>query len=606
VKHALLAIAIGLLSTSVGATAPASRDKAATQAKTLPPEIDAIRAELQRGVNKLRLPDAATPYRAEARMVRADLVSLDGSYGGIITNVMERQAIGTVDMRVGSPARDNGNFFGSESGIARFEVPIEPAPAFVRKKVWLGLDQAFRGATQSFAQKQVVLERLAGDEPPPDFTPAAGPVTRLAALSKEPIDREGLGALVSSLSARFEAHPAIDNGDVHFQVLRSQETVVATDGVIVQYAHDRAVLAVVADTKADDGMHLDHGLALHFDAIPVADDGLLERGEALVDQVLTELEQMAEAPLMEEEYDGPILFETAAAAQFLASTVATEAAGTPAPMGDSGRLMELEPAWHKRLGKTVMPPFIDLIDDPSADGFGSFQIDAQGVRPGRLAIVERGRLATLLMTRTPNVKIGESNGRARMTPALESGPTISNLSLESSRRGLSTSALERELLRRAREDGYEVAYVIESLRDGSVLGPVPRESAAAYAGTGKLNLPLPAKVYRLEPGGKRTLVRGAVLAPASIRVLRRIRAVGQSSEATPMRISVGSFGGFNADVGMDGILSQTVDVQVTTPALLVDGLELLVERGEHERLPILRHPLRPPQPAAPEEPPPRP
>ena len=42
-------------------------------------------------------------------------------------------------------------------------------------------------------------------------------------------------------------------------------------------------------------------------------------------------------------------------------------------------------------------------------------------------------------------------------------------------------------------------------------------------------------------------------------------------------------------VAVDG---QTVDAQVTTPALLVDGLELVVERGENERLPILDHPLR--------------
>jgi len=51
-------------------------------------------------------------------------------------------------------------------------------------------------------------------------------------------------------------------------------------------------------------------------------------------------------------------------------------------------------------------------------------------------------------------------------------------------------------------------------------------------------------------------------------------------------------GGFGAEVGTDGLLSQTVDVSVTTPALLVDGLELVVERGEHERLPTLVHPLR--------------
>jgi hypothetical protein len=105
-------------------------------------------------------------------------------------------------------------------------------------------------------------------------------------------------------------------------------------------------------------------------------------------------------------------------------------------------------------------------------------------------------------------------------------------------------------------------------------------------------------VHRIDASGKRTLVRGAVLAPASMRALRRIRAVGQTERVERLRLPVGTFGGFASEVGMDGILSQTVDVQITSPDLLVDGLELLVERGEHERLPILPHPLRRPTAAA--------
>jgi predicted Zn-dependent protease len=267
--------------------------------------------------------------------------------------------------------------------------------------------------------------------------------------------------------------------------------------------------------------------------------------------------------------------------------------GTPAPLGENGRMVDLEPSWQARLGRQVMPSYLDLVDDPTlANGFGSYAIDAEGVRPARLVMVQGGKLEQLLMTRVPNAKLSGSNGRARMTPALESGATISNLTLSSKKKGSTPAQLERDLLARAAEDGYEFAYVIESLRDGAVLGPVPRESAAAYAGTGNLNLPLPARVFKVEPGGKRTLVRGAMLAPASMRVLRRIRAIGTQPRTTIMRMPVGAYGGFGADVGIDGALSQTVDAQVTTPDLLVDGLELLVERGEHEKPPTLVHPLR--------------
>ncbi len=595
-------LALGLFSAPLGVVAaptePAESGDASASARSGAPagvraeEAAAVEAELRRGVQSLRLEGAAEPYRAEVRYVRARLLSLDASFGGVITNVQERQSAGIAEIRVGSPERDNANFFGGEGGLVRVDVPLEPAPDYLRRKVWLALDGAFRGATQAFAQKEIALERLAGDAQPPDFTKPPAAVTIRTEPTWSDVPRDELAALVGTLSAEFERWPSIDNGDVYVQVLQTDESVVGSEGISISQTRDRMVLAVVADTKAADGMHLDHGLALHFQSVPAVDDALKAAGKALVEQVLSELDATATAPMIEEEYDGPILFKGIAAGQLLGATVATEVAGTPAPLADGGRLMDLEPTWQKRFGKNVMPPFIDLVDDPTAVGFGSYGIDAQGVRPSRLALVRRGVLQSLLMTRTPNRAVSGSNGRARMSPSLEVGATISNLELSASERRLSAAAMERELLRRAREDGYEFAYVVERLRDGSLLGPVPRESAAAYAGTGKVNLPVPLRVVRLEPGGKRTLVRGVVLAPASMRVLRRIRAVGTTKVTVPLRLPVGPYGGFGADVGIDSVLSQTVDTQITTPDLLIDGLELLVERGEHERMPTLVHPLR--------------
>jgi hypothetical protein len=264
-------------------------------------------------------------------------------------------------------------------------------------------------------------------------------------------------------------------------------------------------------------------------------------------------------------------------------------------MSDYGRLIELEPHWQESLGKSVMPEFLDLVDDPGAEGFGHYTRDVQGIAAERIELVRAGKLHTLLMTRRPNEKQVESNGHARVTAGGYYGPCISNLVLSSRKRGLSRDKLERELLSRAREDGYEHAFVVETLRDGSVLGPVPRDSASVFTTGRKISVPLPGRVFRIEKkGGKiqRTLVRGALLAPMSMRVLRRIRAVGDTPETLDMRIAPGISGGFGADLGLDGLLGQSVDVSVQTPALLVDGTELVVERGEPERLPILDHPLR--------------
>ena len=266
--------------------------------------------------------------------------------------------------------------------------------------------------------------------------------------------------------------------------------------------------------------------------------------------------------------------------------------GNPAPLGDAGRVRDFEPHWQDALGKPVMPNFLDLEDDPR-EGFGRYAIDAQGFAAQPLTLVKAGVLRELLMTRTPNKKRAASNGRARVSPFLGMGPTISNLSVKSKKRGMTRVQLERELLRRAREDGYEFAYVVESLRDNNILGPVDREGATGYGGGRKVSLPLPGRIVRIDASGKRTLVRGAMFSPVSMRVLRRIRAVGGTTNTLPMRFPPGYNGGFGAETGMDDILSQTVDVQVSSPDLLLDGLEVLVERSENERLPVLAHPLRP-------------
>jgi hypothetical protein len=577
-------------------------EPAAEPGPSLTGEAGAVMAELKRGLDGLRLEESPAPYYGEVRLVRAEMLTLDGSYGGLITDLHEKQAVGSLSVKVGSPAQGSGGFFGPSSDVS-FVLSLAPDAESTRKKVWLGMDGAFRGATSAFNAKQAVLARLAGDPPPPELSEGPKPFVDVKWTSGdtkalEPprpnveIDRDQWGALVTRLSAKFEGHPTIDNGDVMFLFMRSHELLVTTEGVVRGQARDRAVLAVVADTQAPDGMRLDHGLAIHFQNIPSPDESVEKRGEQLVEQVLAQLEELAAAPMIEEDYDGPVLFSPTAGAQLLATTVAVHATGEPAPLSDYGRVTELEPHWQDRLGKGVMPEWLDLVDDPLADGFGHYTVDAEGMPAQKLSVVKAGKLSDLFMTRVPNEYVDRSNGHARASPALGIGPAMSNLSLRSHKRGLDSRSLERELLRRAREDGYEFAYVIESLRDGNVLGAVPRESAIIYAGGRKVSLPIPGRVYRLDQNGKKTLVRGSLLSPASMRVLRRIRAVGRQSEAVPMRIAPGLTGGFTADVGVDALLAQTVDVEVTTPALLIDGFELLVERGEHERLPTLVHPLR--------------
>ena len=134
-----------------------------------------------------------------------------------------------------------------------------------------------------------------------------------------------------------------------------------------------------------------------------------EQAIALTNRVLRELEELLAAPMIDEDYDGPLLLSSLAAAQ-LHATIPAQASGDPAPLSDYGRLLELEPHWQDELGKAVMPDFINLIDDPLAAGAGHYELDAQGVPAQRIELVRAGILHTLLMANHPNDKITESNG----------------------------------------------------------------------------------------------------------------------------------------------------------------------------------------------------
>ncbi len=562
-------------------------------------EARAVAEELARGIEGLRLGSAPAPYFAEARWTRAHVWALAASYGGLSRDLAERQQVASVRVRVGTPTLDDSGTLDAQDTSARFDPALEPAPGHMRRRVWLAADASFRAATRAYARKESLLARLSIDVPIPDFGPGPGARTRIEGPGPVPsVDRAALADAVRAASRRFGRAPDIDNGEVHLAIVHEHRVVVTTEDVAFDRTLTRALLAVVADTQAADGMRLDHGRVIHLAKVPAPGPELDRTLAELVDRVLAELAEQAAAPRIEEAYDGPILFEAEAAAQLLAVLVPSQAHGVPPPLSETGRALELEPAWQERLGKNVLPPFLSLVDDPAADPFGGYPVDAEGFVPRPVRLVDRGTLTSLLMTRTPGRALRRSNGRARSTPSLDVGPQISNLRLEAHGRVRSRRRLERELLQRAREDGYDYAYVVELLRDDVLLGPPPRESAGVMPGTGKLSLPLPARLWRIDASGRRTLVRGAVLAPVAIRVLRRIRAVGNRPRTVRVRLPIAGYGSVDLQLGVDAALSHTVDATVTSPDLLVDGFELLVERGEHERPPLLVHPLRRTEPSA--------
>ncbi|MGB1701282.1 MAG: metallopeptidase TldD-related protein, partial [Nannocystaceae bacterium] len=274
-----------------------------------------------------------------------------------------------------------------------------------------------------------------------------------------------------------------------------------TDGLEHCEARIGLVVAVVARGRARDGLVLPRAGVLHLEGEEWLGedrwDLIAREGDALVKGTLSALESLADAPRVEDDYDGPMILSPRAAAQLLAVTVLSHASGTPAPLSEYGPMTELQPHWIDSLGDQVMPPWLNVTDDPRLEGgFGSYVEDVQGVLARPVELVRDGELKTLWMSRHPNTSIVESNGRARGTLSLTEGTSPSNLTVQSARAGLSPSAMEADALARAREDGYDHIYVVESLRDESVLGVNEIDEAAGYGTGRRVDLPAPASLVR--------------------------------------------------------------------------------------------------------------
>jgi hypothetical protein len=108
----------------------------------------------------------------------------------------------------------------------------------------------------------------------------------------------------------------------------------------------------------------------------------------------------------------------------------------------------------------------DLTGTPEYKGIkvlGYAPVDGQGVvPPAKLTLVENGILKTLLSDRIPTPKVLHSNGHALLTPTM--GSSISPGVIKMSYARTQTPAeLKAELLKRAKEEGYDYAYIVREI-----------------------------------------------------------------------------------------------------------------------------------------------
>jgi len=512
------------------------------------PVLKAMLTELDRSMSQLQLTGFAKPFFIQYRIEEVDDFQASAEFGSSEGSDRARQRVARVTVRVGDYKTDSSGARGDGS----IEITVlDDDPIAIRTSLWAGTDQAYKNALSAYAQKQAELKQVQTPPQADDFSQEK-PIISLADPMALHVDESSWADRVAHASGLYRTDASVSGNQRDIQYssssFRARATttwLVTSEGAIVRKSSVEYQESFAAGTQAPDGMRLDRSYGSSGTSLADLDSEAVFNQHA-VDE-LASLAELRKAPLVEEEYHGPLLFSADAAADTLRSLLASSVTATRPALGTEARTNgPFASSYHAR----VLPDFMSVVDDPGLKTFngkdllGAYDVDDEGVPAQAVKLVNAGRLDNYLIGRQPVRDFPVSNGHGRAGITGPAHPSIGVLKI-SADIGLSTSELNQKLLDMAKDRGLAGVYFVQTM------GP---ERA-------------PRLLYRVSPDGKRELVRGAELDDIDERALR------SSIEAAGSDLWVAnSFG--------------DPPTTVLAPALLFDDATVRRANAKNDKLPF--------------------
>jgi len=460
------------------------------------PVLQAMRSELQRAKAQLKLDPMAAPYYIEYRVIDTDQYSAEAAFGALRTDLRARVRVLRVVVRVGDYKQDS--YFGQGQGSIGF-VPLDDDVLAMRHELWLATDQAYKAATESLIAKQSQLKQLTVDQPVDDFA-RADPVQSVAPLTRLEFDPQPWTRMLQDASALYKSDPQIDSFASSLKFQAVNRYFVNSEGTVVRSGQNLYEMGVSCSTQAADAMRLDRANGFEVSSmkdLPSSQE-FVERAAKLA----ATLKELRDAPVVDEEYRGPVLFSADASATVFANLVGENILGYKPELGKNARTTG---AFASNYKTRVLPDFLSVVDDPTISSYqghsllGHYGIDDEGVPAQRVAVIDKGNLVNYVIGRTPIRDFPASNGHGRARiPNYPAGPSLSNLIVSSSQ-PVSQQELKKKLIDLCQQRDLAYCYYVETF------GP-------------RLT---PRLLYRVwTKDGRQELVRGASFGDLDTRALR--------------------------------------------------------------------------------------
>ena len=518
----------------------------------------AMRDELDRNLEHLALPGLQKPFFMSYSFGHYRQFEVVGILGSIVkSNEIPAASVGSVQLLLGDYTHTSDGTYASP--MVQCPMPAEIDYDAIRRNYWLASDGMYKYALQSQASKEAALKNnpLSAEESSlSDLEEVPAVSKRIESSQPYTIDRPALEGLVSEVSAVFKGYKDIESSIV---VLTGFDTDIykhTSAGVEMKQPLSFVSLSARAQVMTADGVIISDVYTVNAsrpEDLPSTEE-LKKQVSAFADNLLA----LREAPAVEGYYSGPVLFEDGACSSMFIANLLNKGGliAFRRPVGGGGNYGLAE-----RMGGKIMDKRLTVTNLASLKEYngvvlaGSYEIDAEGVVPApEVTLVENGILKGLLNGCIPSPKALHSTGSSRyiLAPSNLSYTTAPATIRISTSEGLKEDKMKKALLKAAKEEGLEYAYIVRKV-----------------AGSASL-------IYRVDvKDGQETLVRDAALSGIGLAEMERMLEI--SSEENVLNY-----------VWNNQVLSS----MICPRSVLLDDVKITKAAVKPEKAPILPSPLK--------------
>lgn len=548
-KRLCLSAFLVLLASSyiaIAAPQPAVPQQARADAEK-DPVLNAMLAELDRSTSQLQLKGFDKPFFIQYRIEDIDDFQTRADFGASLGQDRRHQRVARVTVRVGNYKIDSSTTRGDGSVEL---ASLDNDPIALRAALWEATDQAYKAALSAYARKQAELKQVQTPPQQDDFSQEEAVVSLESPVhldfdtglwAKRVAEASGLYRTDGTLKS-LDTAAQYSSAAFHARAINTY--LVSSEGAIIRKGSTAYDESFAVGTQAADGMHLDRSYGSN--GITLADLDSQETFNSHAAKLVASLADLRKAPLVEEEYHGPVLLSADSASDAIHTLVAGAVTAVRPELGTEARTQgPFASSYHTR----VLPEFLDVVDDPSLASFkgkslvGAYRIDDEGVPAQTVKLIADGRLENYLIGREPVRDFPKSNGHGRAALTGPARPQIGVLNV-TAHEGFTDDELMKKMLALAKDRGLKSVYYVDTM------GP-------------ELT---PRLLYKISEDGKRELVRGATLDDLDQRALRSgVVAAGRDSWVA----------------NYDGAVPETV----LAPALLFDDVTIRRANEKNDKLP---------------------